>query len=87
VALQNEGKFYDLKHYNFNENIEKTVTNALSQQRILEKDDRTHQIIDPVFQSIQPNSIFDYRTPLYVAYKHFMGTTLKTPVFTSLPFG
>ncbi len=84
VALQNEGKFYDLKHYNFNENIEKTVTNALTQQRILEKDNKIYQIIDPVFQSIQPTSYLDYRTPFFAAYKHFMGTTIKTPIFNIL---
>lgn len=84
IALQNEGTFYDLQHYNYNENIEKTVTNGLSQQRILEKGGRMHQIIDPIFQSVQPSSYLDYRTPLYVAYKHFMGGTLRTPLFNIL---
>ncbi len=84
VALQHEGLFNEIKRDNFNENIHKTVTNALSQDRIIEKEGRLHQIIDPVYQTIYPTSLVDYRSPLYTAKKHFLGVTLATPLFNIL---
>lgn len=81
VDLQKQGVYDELKQKHSNETIEKTVTNALSQQRILEKGDRLHQIIDPIFITTSPTNLFDYRTPLYVAKKTFGGITANTPLF------
>ena len=79
--LQKQGAYDELKQNYSNETIERTVTNALSKQRILEKNGNLHQIIDPVFMTSSPTNIFDYRTPLYAAKKHFLGITASTPVF------
>ena len=84
MAMQDEGLFDILKRDNYNENIDKTVSNSLSQNRIIEKDGKLHQIIDPVYQTIYPNSLLDYRSPFYTARKHFLGITLPTPLFNIL---
>lgn len=84
ITMQEAGIFDDLKKNNYNENIEKTVTNTLSQVRIFEKNGRLIQIIDPVYQTIYPKSILDYRSPFYVAKKQFLGVTLDTPLFNIL---
>ena len=81
VELQKEGVFNELKQNYSNETIEKTVTNSLSQQRIIEKGGSLYQVIDPVFLETPPTNIFDYRTPLYTAKKYLMGLTFPTPVF------
>ncbi|MCF6359967.1 MAG: ATP-binding cassette domain-containing protein [Cyclobacteriaceae bacterium] len=84
VSLQHEGLFELLKRNNYNENIDKTVSKSLSQNRILEKDGKLHQIVDPIYQSIHPTSIFDYRTPFYAPIKHFLGAKIETPLFNIL---
>ncbi len=81
VSLQHEGEFDLLKRNNYNENIEKTVSKSLSQNRILEEDGKLHQIIDPIYQTIHPTSLFDYRTPFYAPNKHFLGAKIETPIF------
>jgi len=81
VEMQEKGIFEKLKRSNYNENIEKTVTNSLSQIRIIEKNGKLNQIIDPVFQTVHPKNIIDYRAPFYTAKKNFLGITLDTPVF------
>jgi len=84
VELQHEGIFDKLKRDNYNENIDKTVTKSLSQGRIIEEDGRLYQIIDPIYQTIHPNNILDYRTPFYAPVKHFLGAKINTPIFNIL---
>lgn len=84
VELQREGVFNELKRNYSNETIEKTVTNALSQQRIIEKKGSLHQIIDPVFLNSEPTNLLDYRTPFYTSNKYFLGLTTATPIFNIL---
>ena len=84
LEMQKDSTYYPLKQANYNESIEQTVTNALSQTRILELDGKLHQIIDPVYQTIRPAGMLDYRTPLYAANKHFLGFSLPTPLFNIL---
>ena len=87
VELQKAGNFELLKQENNNESIEKTVTNALSQQRIIKRRDRLYQIIDPIYQTVEPKNLLDYRTPLYAPEKHFLGAVIKTPYFNILAIG
>ena len=84
TVLQEKGSFEDLKRNHYNENIEKTVTNSLSQLRIVEKDGKLHQIIDPIYQTVEPNSLLDYRTAFYTSQKQFLGMKIKTPWFNIL---
>lgn len=84
MGMQADGTFDLLKRNNYNENIDKTVTNSLSQDRIVEIDGKLHQIIDPVYQTINPNSLLDYRSPFYTARKHFLGISMATPLFNIL---
>lgn len=81
ISLQEQGVFEDLKRNHYNENIERTVANSLSQTRIIEKDGKLHQIIDPIYLTAHPTSKFDYRTPFYAAEKQFLGLKLNTPWF------
>ncbi|MCB0494504.1 MAG: ATP-binding cassette domain-containing protein [Cyclobacteriaceae bacterium] len=84
IELQKEGKYNKLKEEYSNETIEQTVTNALSQQRIIEKNGTLYQIIDPVFMNVNSLNLLDYRTPLYVSKKQFMSINLPTPIFNIL---
>lgn len=84
MQMENDSTFLPLKKANYNESIEKTVTNALSQTRIFEKNGAFHQIIDPIYLTVQPKNMLDYRTPLYVATKPFLGKYIPTPIFNIL---
>jgi len=84
VKFQKEGIYDNLKSNYSNEYIEKNVTNILSQQRIIEKNGKVYQLIDPIFQSHLPSNALDYRTPLFVPTKHFLNSEIETPYFNIL---
>ena len=82
TAMLNNGTYEKLKNKYSNEEIAKTVTNSLSPVRIVESDGRLHRMSDPIFYTqFKPRNIIDYRTPLYVPVKHFMGSSLPTTYF------
>ncbi len=81
IEMQDAHIFEELKKENFNENIEKTVTNSLSPIRIFEDNGKLHQIIDPIYHSVYPTNILDYRSPFYTAKKYFLGVKIDTPLF------
>ena len=81
IKFQEEGIYDELKSNYSNENIEKNVTNILSQQRIIERNGKLHQLIDPIFQTHLPTNVLDYRTPLYAPTKHLFNNEVETPYF------
>jgi len=83
--LNGLGQYESLKARYNNELIRKTVTNNLSLVRIIEKKDRLVRLVDPIFiTDLSPTNPFDYRTPLYVPGKYFLGFILPTPLFNIL---
>ena len=81
-SLIKQGVFEALKQNEYNEFIARTVTNALSTRRIVEHNGQLVRLIDPVFMTnLQPKNPLDYRAPLYVPVKHFLGMTFSTTYF------
>jgi ABC-type multidrug transport system ATPase subunit/tellurite resistance protein len=83
--LIKQGAFERLKQTEYNEYIARTVTNTLSSRRILEHNGRLVRLIDPVFlTTLEPKHKLDYRAPLYVPVKRFLGLTMSTTFFNLL---
>ena len=85
TELLNAGVFTSLKQDHYNEFVAQTVTNSLSTRRIIEHKGELARLIDPIFMTDVPTSgPLDYRAPLYVPQKHFLGMTFKTYWFNLL---
>ena len=85
TALMHLDTFESLKQSNYNEYIARTVTNALSVQRVVEHNGQLVRLIDPIFMTnLTPSGPLDYRAPLYVPIKHFLGVTFTTFFFNIL---
>ena len=79
------GQFDQLKQSEYNEYITRLVTNSLSVGRITQHNGELKRLIDPVFMTdCQPGGPLDYRTPLYVPVKQFLGLTYSTTTFNLL---
>ena len=83
--LMQQQVFEDLKRNEYNEFVARTVKNSLSTKRIVRHNNQLARLIDPVFMTdLKPNNLLDYRAPLYVPVKHFLGLEFKTITFNLL---
>jgi ABC-type multidrug transport system ATPase subunit/uncharacterized tellurite resistance protein B-like protein len=82
ASLMDNGTYDELKTNHLNDVVAQTVTNAGSLTRIVNKGNELHRLSDPVFDiHYTPSSLLDYRAPLYVPVKHFLGGTFSTTYF------
>ena len=84
-SLIDDGTYDELKTNHRNDVVAQTVTNGGSLKRIVNKRNELHRLSDPIYDiHYKPGNIFDYRAPLYVPIKHFLGATLPTTYFNIL---
>jgi ABC-type multidrug transport system ATPase subunit len=68
-----------IRNDHFNEKLSDIVRNTGPGEYVIEYGGRLAQVIDPVYQvKAGKQSAFDYRTPLFAPYKHFLGMTIPT---------
>ncbi len=79
IAKLGEKTTDSLRKYFHNDKLEAIVTNRDFPIKITEYKNKLVQIMDPVFQDFSHrNSLFNYRTPLYVHSKPFLGKMWNT---------
>jgi hypothetical protein len=68
----------------YNEDLADLVQNALEKDRVLEFRGELIQQIDPIFQTIRPENVADYRTAFFLPEKNLLGARVGTFWFNAL---
>ncbi|MGM0375850.1 MAG: ATP-binding cassette domain-containing protein, partial [Bacteroidota bacterium] len=74
----NKEKYEQIRNDYSNTSIEDIVRKTFDKNKILRKDDRLIQMVDPIYQKPEPSNFFDFRTHFFAPSKHFAGHYFET---------
>ncbi len=74
----NKDKFNRIKDDYYNESISDIVRKTFDKNKILRDGDKLIQVVDPIYQTPEPESAVEFRTHFLAPQKHFAGIYFNT---------
>ncbi|MCT4647610.1 MAG: ATP-binding cassette domain-containing protein [Carboxylicivirga sp.] len=74
----NKERFNAIKDAHYNESITDIVRKTFDKNKILRDGDKLIQVVDPIYQIPEPESLVSFRTHFFAPQKHFAGKFFDT---------
>jgi ABC-type multidrug transport system ATPase subunit len=81
IQENNEEAYRLWRNTYYNNELARLLKKTTSKRRVIEKNDKFIQQIDPIYRDPVPRYLFDYRAHFYAPRKNFFGNMLDTFVF------